>query len=324
MPLSYILSQVGKKMGMNPTDSAQRTVLLRFVNEAAVELYQQSDMAGCLEEQCFKINANQTVALPDYVGHIRAMREQYSHIAIKLSQMRPRYNQFNWTDEWRNWRVKNTQALQTSITNQSVLVFSVAAVENPPITINVSGPVIGSANLSETVIMDSLTKQSVNAYLDVTSFTKTIVSNYDVIMSDVDGNQLSYIANDKIQARFQIVDISNSPWFPANINPLLGWVEVLYKRAMIHFQNDTDEFPATGYDNVIVNKVLQLWAEEKGDVQSAMAYMQKATMMLAQIHEDANRGTDDVVSLCAHPHDEMNHRVGFGRDWKYAYRIQGR
>ena len=324
MPLQYILSQVGNKMGLNPSDPSQRTVLLRFVNEAAVELYQQSDMAGCLEEQCFKINCDQTIALPDYVGHIRAMREQYSHIAIKLSQMRPRYNQFNWSDEWRNWRIKNTQTLQASVTNQSVLVFSVAAVENPPIVINVSGPSVGSANISESITLDSISKQSVNAYLDVTSFTKTDVSQYDVIMSDVDGNQLSYIANNKIKAKFQIVDISSSPWFPSNINPLLGWVEVLYKKALIHFNNDNDEFPAMGYDNVLVNKVLQLWAEEKGDVQSAMAYMQKATMMLAQIHEDANRGTEDVVSLCAHPHDEMNHRTGFGRDWKYAYRIQGR
>lgn len=324
MSLSYILAQTGKKMGLNPSDESQRSVLLRFVNEAAVELYQQSDMAGCLEEQCFKINSDQTIAMPDYVGQIRAMREQYSHIAIKLSQMRPRYNQFNWVDEWRNWRVKNLQTLQTSITNQSVLVLTVKAVENPPIVVNISGACEGSSNVSESVTMDAISKQTVNTYLDVSSLTKNAVSTYDVYVSDIDGNQLSYISNDKLKAKFQIVDISTSPWFPSNVNPLLGWVEVLYKKALPWLQNDNDEFPAVGYDNVLVNKCLQLWAEESGNIQMAIAYQQKATQSLAQIHEDANRGTDDVVSMVMHGHDEMSHRVGFGRDWRYAYRVQGR
>ena len=49
---------------------------------------------------------------PEYVGQIRAMRESFSHIAVKLSQMRPRYNQFNWPDEWRNWRIKGLFGLR--------------------------------------------------------------------------------------------------------------------------------------------------------------------------------------------------------------------
>ena len=324
MPLSFILSQVGKKVGLNPADTNQRSVLLRFVNEAATELYQQSDMSGCLEEQYFKINANQTISLPDYVGQVRAMREADTQIAYSLSQMRPRYNEFNWTDGWRNYRVKGLHPLQSPILNQSVVTLIVKAVENPPITVQISGPVIGSSIATETIVMDATTKTSVNAYLDITAFTKTAVSIYDVTMFDVDGNQLSVIANNKLQAKFQILDISACPWIPPQSSGLLGWMEVLYKKALIWFQNDTDEFPAPGYDNVIVNKCLQLWAEEKGDIQGAIAYQQKATQSLAQIHEDANRGTDDVVSMCAHPHDQMNNRVGFGRDWKYAYRITGR
>ena len=324
MSLQYILQQVGYKMGLNPSDSNQRAVILRFVNEATVELYQQSDMAGCLEEQYFCVNANQTISLPDYVGQIRAMREADSHIAIKLSQMRPRYNQFNWEGEWRNWRMKGFQPLQTSLTNQSSLVLTVAVVENPPVVVNISGSSADSSNISETVSMDALTKNTVNQYNDVRSFTKTTVNQYNVTLSDIDGNAISYIANDKLKALFQIVDISTSPWYPSTTSTTLGWVEVLYKKALTWMSNDNDEFPVTGYDNIIVNKVLQLWSEEKGDIQAAMAYMQKATISLAQIHEDANRGTEDVVSMCSHPHDDMHYRVGFGRDWRHAYRITGR
>ena len=78
MALNYILEQVGYKMGLDPSQSTQRSVLLRFVNTAAKELYHMSDMAGCYEEQYFKVNANQTIALPDYVGQIRALRSGVS------------------------------------------------------------------------------------------------------------------------------------------------------------------------------------------------------------------------------------------------------
>jgi len=324
MALNYILEQVGYKMGLDPSQPTQRSVLLRFVNTAAKELYHMSDMVGCYEEQYFKVNANQTIALPDYVGQIRAMREAYDHIAINLSQMRPRYNQFNWVDEWRNWRLKGLHPLQTSLSNQSHLLVSAAGVETPNVIVHLSGPSNGSSNIFETITLSSTPVQTVNQYNDITSFTKTAVNGYDIILSDIDGNQISYIANNKLRAQFQIVDISNAPWFPPNVNPLIGWVEVLYKKALTTFSNDTDEFPAVGYDEVIITKCLQLWSEEQKDVQGAIGYYNKSQQMLAQIHEDANRGTDDMVSLCENPHDQMTHRVGFGRDWRYAYRVQGR
>ena len=122
----------------------------------------------------------------------------------------------------------------------------------------------------------------------------------------------------------RLIDISSAPWFPPNINPLIGWVEVLYKKALSYLSNDNDEFPAPGYDEVLITKTLQLWFEEQKDFQSAISAYNKAQQMLAQIHEDANRGTDDVISLVEHGHNKMGHRVGFGRDWRYAYRITGR
>lgn len=324
MSLQYILQQVGFKTGLKPSDPGQRSVLLRFINTAAKELYHISDMAGCLEEQYFKINSNQTISLPAYVGQVRAMRNAYDHRAIGLTQMRPRYNEFNWKDEWRNWRVKGLRTLQSDLTNQSKLNLTVAGLDNPPVIINISGSCSGSSNISETIVMTQTSMQTVNDYLDVLSFTKTTVNNYDVILSDIDNNQISYIPNDHIKAQFQILDISSAPWFPPNFNPLLGWVEVLYKRALPDYYLDNQEFPASGYDEVWITKCLQLWFEEQKDITTASAYYGKANQMLAQIHEDANRGTNDEISLVEHGHNKMQHRVGFGRDWRYAYRIMGR
>ena len=324
MGLLYILTQVGNKIGKNPALDGDRKVMLRFVQEAARELYAISDMAGCYEEQYFKVNSNQTIALPDYVGQPRAMRQAETHIAIKLSQMRPRFNQMSWPDEWNNWRLLGLQTLQTTLKNQSQLVLSIAKVENPPVVVNISGSNDNAAFITETVIMDALSKNTVNDYNDVSAFTKTTVNQVNVILSDIDGNQISYLSNNKLKASFQVIDISTAPWFPPIASPLLGWVEVLYKKALPWFSNDNDEFPAVGYDDCIVNGVLQLWYEEQGNVQSAMAFQQKKIQSLAAIHEDANRGTDDVVSMCRNSQDDINPRVGFGRDWRWSYRIQGR
>jgi hypothetical protein len=320
MALQYILSQFGNKIGLNPSDASQRATLLRYVNAAAKELYQQSDMAGCLEECLFKVNSNQTIALPDYVGQIRAMREHNTTIAITLSQMRPRYNQFSWSSEWRNWRILGLQTLQQSIKNQSVLTISVKCVENPPIVVNITGGNDNSSYVTESLTMTAPTMTTTLPYNTISSFTKNAVNGYDVTLTDVEGNVLSSIANNKLKASFQVVDISSGPWTLNNTNPMCSWIEVLYKKALLWFANDNDEFPAVGYDDVLVDKCLQLYKEEQGDVAAAMAYMQKATQSLAQIHEDANRGADDVVALVANPHDRMAPRVGYGRDYRYAGR----
>jgi len=311
-------------MGLQQLDSTQRALMIKFIQPAAKELYAISDMAGCLGEELFKVNSNQTIAFPDYIGQIRAMRDGYNRTMIKLSQMRPLYNQYSWEQAWRNWRVKGLHPLQTSLQNQSQLIISVQAVEDPPIVVNIAGPTLTSARASESVTMSSTTVNTQNAYTDVDLFSKNTINLYNVNLLDINNNQISYIANNKRQAMFQIIDVSLMPWYSYNENPLLGWIEVLFKKALPDFQNDTDEFPAPGYDDVLVNKALQLYYEQQTNIPVAAAYYQKANQMLAQIHEDTNRGTDDVISLVENPHDRMNPRVGWGRDWRYSWRITGR
>ena len=64
MSVQLILSLAGDKMGLNPSLASQRAVLLRFLNEAAEELYDQSDPIGSLAEQVFKVNGDQTISCP--------------------------------------------------------------------------------------------------------------------------------------------------------------------------------------------------------------------------------------------------------------------
>src|ERR1017187_2672651 len=141
MSVGYILTNAGNKMGLNPSVPSNRSVLLRYLNEAAPELYSQADLVGTLMEQTFKVNGDQTLTLPSYVGELRAIREQASMQVWHLNQMRPRYNQFNWTDMWRNFRLLGKRALMATVTNISKGVITVVSVETPPIVVTVSGPI---------------------------------------------------------------------------------------------------------------------------------------------------------------------------------------
>jgi hypothetical protein len=318
MALLYILTQVGNKIGLNPSNVGDRNVLLRFVNEACPELYNQSDMAGSLREQIFKCNGDQTIALPSYVGQIRAIREMDSQIAWHINQLRPRYNQSNWPDMWRNFRLKGLFPLQVSIRNQSIITVSVDEVEDPPIVVSITGSTSTSSSVSEQLTMSTTFVNTVNQFLDVSAIKKDRVNGFDVGIFDVDERLLTTIPNNVLQAQYQIIDVSLAPWLNQDTGKLDHYVEILYKQALPWFQNDDDEFPALGYDNVIVNKVLQLWYEEQGNPTLAAAYDSKATRSLARIHEDANRATEDVVALVENPHDMLSPRQRANRPTRYG------
>jgi len=318
MSVKYILNRFGAKAGLDPSVSKSRNVELRFLNEAAEELYAQADLAGTLMEQTFKVNGDQTLALPYYVGKIRGIRESASMQVWHVNQMRPRYNQFNWKDMWRNWRLVGKRALMCSVTNTSVCRLVVEEVEIPPVVVSLSGSTDISSSVNEQVIMDATVKFTANAFNDFTSVKKDRVNNYDITLTDVDEKVLTVIPNNMMQAVYQIIDVSGCPWLPQNTSKLDNYVEVLYKKVLPWLSDDDDEFPAFDYDNVIVNKMMQLWAEEQEKMDVAVAYDVKATRSAARILEDQNRDTEDEVSLVAHPHDTLLKRIGTGLRRRYS------
>lgn len=310
MPLKYILDQFCNKIGLDPAQSNQRSVALRFINEGAKELYDESDMAGSLMEALFKVNGDQTVSFPSYFGDLRAARPFDTQVPIHINQMRPRYNVVNWADMWRNYRIKNKHALHTSVRNQSIVTVTVYAVEAVPIEVTVVGSTDYSDRVSETLVMDSVSKNTTNTFNDIVSFTKNSYNNYNVVLTDVDGLELATIPNNQLQSEYLHVDVSSLPWANNDGGSIQAhWVEVLYKKRLALLSVDSDEFPAIGYDDVVVNKALQLYYQEIEKTELALAYDQKATRTLGRIHNNENRATEDCVSLVPNPHDSLQYHI---------------
>ena len=313
MAVKYILQRCGSKMGLDPSNAQQRAVLLGFLNEAADEIYAQSDMDGSIMEQVFRVNGDQTVSLPATIGQVRAIRELDTGVAWHLNKLRPRYNQVNWIDAWRNIRLKGKQALAASIVNESKVTVTVSAPENPPIVVSISGSTANASSVSEQIVMSVSPQTSINCFTNITSIKKDRVNDCDVVFTDASGNMLATIPNNQLSTQYVILDVSQCPWLPQASGSSDHYVELLYKKALPWLSGDDDEFPATGYDNIIVNKMLQLWGEESDNPEKAQAYDAKATRSMARKHEDENRGTEDMVALVENPHDTLFPRINSGR-----------
>lgn len=318
MSVKNILSYAAPKMGLNPAQASQRAVLLRFLNEAADEMYTQADIAGSLMEHVFMVNGNQTISLPHYVGEVRAIREYFSQIPWSINQMRPRYNQSNWPDMWRNWRLLNRSPLQRSITNESIVNVVVPFVENPPITVTVAGATATASNVQKVITCSALINPSVNQFLDISSVEKSKVTTYDVTITDVDGEMLTVIPNTELQAWYQVVDVSTLPWLTQRQSNLEHYVEVLYKKALLYLSSDGDEYPAQGFDIILGNKMLQLWAQEEGKADLALQYDKLTSRSMARKHENANRATEDSIGFVFNPHDSLLPRVRARRPGRYG------
>lgn len=318
MAVKHILALAAPKMGLNPSDAGQRAVLLRFLNEAAYDLYMQADVAGSLMEQVFKVNGDQTISLPAYVGELRAIREYSSMIPWSINQMRPRYNQSNWNDFWRNFRLKGRMPLMASIKNESVMAIVVPVVDTEELTITITGQTETASQTSETVTVTGLTTYTTKQFIDVVGVSKSRVTDYDVTINDIDGNLLTVIPNTELQAWYQIVDVSTMPWLPQSTSTLDHYVEILYKKALPYLSDDNDEYPAQGFDPIVSNKMLQIWAQEEGNAELALNFDALTTRALARKTEEMNRATEDTIPLVVNPHDTLNPRIRPRRPGRYG------
>lgn len=316
MSVRYIFSQAGSKMGLDPSDSTQRSVLLRYLNEAAQELYEQADLEDSLLEQLFRVNGDQQIAFPPDVGPIRAMREYSTHVAWHLANKRPRYNQFNWKDRWRNWRYKGTSPLSYPLVNSAPLSVIVDSAESPNVVVSVTGPTLKASQITENLTLNASLVQSSNNFTDIVAITKDRINTFDVYVLDADQNVLAQIPNNTLSVKYRIVDVSLYPWSNTSQTTANHIMEVLYKKALPYLQDDGDEYPIQGCDNILVNKMLQLWYEDQGKGDVAAAYDAKATRTLARKKEDEGRGQEHEAALVEHPHDTLltkNRHYGPGR-----------
>mgnify|MGYP001559039046 CR=1 FL=1 len=288
MPLSYILRRVCSEVGItNPDENPeQKARILDIINQGATEVYENKDLPISLKEIYLRANTNKEVALPSFVGELRAIRQSEDYRNDwKLHDIRPRYQNQAWNNLWRNWRVKGYSPFQIEITNAAPGLITVPIADS---TLEVT--LVGETSISnravETIVVDSVSQPWTKSFIDLTSIKKNKITDYNVTLLDADGNELSIIYADQKSARYVIVDISLYPNLSACSDGSYV-MEVLYKPRLPRMENDDDEFPVDGFDDIIVIKSKQLILEEQEGKE------QRAILAHTKVNEQIKRKTED-------------------------------
>ena len=330
MSVEYILDRFGKKVGMLPSDTSQRALLLDYLNEAAQELYEQSDMPGSLEEAEFYVQGDKTVAMPADVYAVRSIREKAGSNAMwDAEPLTARYRENNWDTNYGKFRVKGYSPLKVSLptaitgaansTNRLIVrTYGITTTDDDyevviktpyseAFLVSVAGPAVASATSSTNV---TLAPSNAVVITDIISFARTFkpTATVGVVqLIDYVDNSIVYaeIPSNSMESRYLIVDVSEFPFSSSAAEDDSHTLQILYKKALPRLQNDTDEFPAPGYDNIIVSKCMELFLEEQGKIEEAILHDKKASRSLARRQADLERGQEQKVVFKRHNHDKL-------------------
>jgi hypothetical protein len=173
--------------------------------------------------------------------------------------------------------------------------------------VSVSGPAVASATSSTNV---TLAPSNAVVITDIISFARTFKPTPTVgvvQLIDYVDNSIVYaeIPSNRMESRYLIVDVSEFPFSSTAAEDDSHTLQVLYKKALPRLQNDVDEFPAVGYDNILVSKCMELFLEEQGKMEEAILHDRKATRSLARRQADLERGQDQKVVFKRHNHDKL-------------------
>jgi hypothetical protein len=329
MSVEYILDRFGKKIGMVPSDTSQRALLLDYLNEAAQELYEQSDMPGSLEEAEFYVQGDKTVAMPTDVYAIRGIREKAGNNAVwETEPLTARHRENSWETKYNKFRVKGYSPLKvslpTSITGAAnssnklvVRWYGVTTTDDDyevvvktaysdGYLLSVSGTAVAASGSTGTATLANINVP----FTDIVSFSRTYKPTTTIGVAqliDYADNDIVYaeIPSNSMESRYLIVDVSEFPFSSSAAEDDSHTLQILYKKALPRLQNDTDEFPAPGYDNILVSKCMELFLEEQGKIEEAILHDKKASRSLARRQADLERGQEQKAVFKRHNHDKL-------------------
>jgi hypothetical protein len=283
MPLSYILRRVRAESGITDDDSIE--YLKDRINEAAREIYRRSDLPISLQECYIRATSNAELALPPFIGELRAVRSTNWSDQWELFDMRPRYNSREWPNIWKNWRIKGYSPTKIEIINAAPVSIEVPTADSDLI-ITFVGETVDSNNARDSVVMTTTEEEGSKSFTLFKAIAKNKVTDYNVTVLDADGNELAIIYADQLDARYVIVDVSQYPNLESCADGTYT-MEVLYKPRCPILYNDEDVFPVDGMDDAIVIKTLQLLEEGKpGNEQRALLMHEKAKDLVEDIVND--------------------------------------
>ena len=285
--LRDILTNLQDALGV----TADRSRLVRFINQAYREYYERTDLPGSIMEQSFEFeDGDQLITLPWYVGQVRAMRRVQTNDPVQLLDRSPRYHNSPWIQHRLQFFVLGRRAIHTPLNVESQLGVSIPIAQSKPFTVTVKGQTPNAASITETLQFapgdvvkvttaqfskdDPIGIESISRYGDVTA---------DIIVTDAIGTVVCTIPNSVESPQHIVVQWNNQD--AGSYATTDNVIEVLFKKVFVPLINDADEpvFPAI--ENAILWKARAYYASLSKDElagQQAVLAEQKADALYQQ------------------------------------------
>lgn len=302
MPLSYILRRVEAEQGFSAPDlnPEAREYLLDIINEAARQIYTKTDLPISLEECYMRTTSNAELALPPFVGELRAIRSCEWNDNWTIHDLRPRYNSAEWPNIWKTWREKKPSPLKIDSDNLANLTIQIPEADDSVI-ISIVGESLDSNNVRESITLDATVKTGTKNYTSIKAIRKNKVTDYNITILDGDDEEISVIYADQLEARYKIVDVSEYPNLQTCSDGTFA-MEILYKPRLPRLVDDQDSFPVDGWDDVIVAKTIELLeAGKEGHENRAMLVNAKVKELTEDIVNDKTEHLSKKIGFRPNP-----------------------
>jgi hypothetical protein len=306
MSLKYILDRLAGEAGVEnySLNAEERTYLLKIINEAAEQVWEEADLPGCLREMYMCVTADNVIALPAFVGTLRAVRsaEYDSDKPWTLKDMRPRYHFNPWKELWDGWRFVGTSPLKAEISNSAPFVYKITTADSSIIVTTV-GETASARRISDSMTMSAVSVTGTKSFIAVESIQTNEIANENISVEDADGNEIAVIYNDTKESRYLIYDVSKYPTYGSTCADGTRIMEVLYKMKLPILSADSDTFPVDGFDNVILMKANQLLLEKQpGKEERAILADRKVTRTIEQKMQHIEGSNERIMKFAPNKH----------------------
>jgi len=256
MNLQELITRLARETGLKVANDQQ--TLVDLINDAARELYEQTDLPRSLMEQTIQVsntNTTQRITLPAHMAEVRGIRD-YNR-SVTLHDLRPRYHNYPWP-KGNLYTFRMCEDAATSYSWDNAIAVTIAPFDDD-VTISITGSTDEAAQYTATFSRTGVAPTI--DWTDIFSVSKSARTAADIVLTDPDGVEVSRILNFQSAARYiqiELLERPQTPLSPAVLQP--GRIlDVLYKpyyRPLFVF---TDVFQIQGYDYAIINKALELF-----------------------------------------------------------------
>jgi len=322
MPLLDILRRVGADVGITnySTDAATKARLLELVNDAAEEVYEETDLPGVLREMYMQVPANYIIALPAFVGEIRGVRDQDLKRPYTLHDLRPRYHEHEWPSNWEGWRFIGYAALKADISNAAPMTLAIVSGGiDTTLTVTITGQTANEARVTDTITMSATSNVATKSFTAIDSIKANKLPSYDITVTDADDSEMAVLYTNNLETRYLLYDVSEYPAV-GNCTGNTRLMEILYKMRLLRLVSDYDVFPVPEYDKIIAGKAVQLFTERQdGKEQRALMMHQKVEHLIKKKHQDKTGPIEKQINFAPDPLLGM-----FRYSWPTGRRMGGR